>query len=62
MLGEVDELVGQVVKAIPDCKRQEVKFSHSEINKRPKMSLNMAISRIFTTAICISDFILEKIQ
>ena len=41
MLKEVDELVGQVVKAIPDRKRHEVKFSHSEINGRPKMSLKM---------------------
>ena len=41
MLKEVDELVGQVVKAIPVRKRQEVKFLRSEISVRPKMSLSI---------------------
>jgi len=51
MLKEVDELVGQVVKAIPVRKRQEIKFEkknkQSEISQRSKMSLNTDLSVVF---------------
>ena len=47
MLKEVDELVGQVVKAIPVRKRQEVIFLRSEISVRLKMSLNIDLSVVF---------------
>ena len=47
MLKEVDELVGQVVKAIPVRKRQEIKFKQSEISERSKMSLNTDKSVVY---------------
>ena len=47
MLKEVDELVGQVVKAIPVRKRQEIKFKQSEISERSKMSLNTDLSVVY---------------
>ena len=59
MLKEVDELVGQVVKAIPVRKRQEIKFLQSEISEWSKMSLNT--HRISTMTIFF-DFEIEMIQ
>ena len=60
MLKEVDELVGQVVKAIPVRKRQEIKFKQSEISERSKMSLNTDLSVVTMTI--FFDFEIEMIQ